>query len=65
VFRLVIMPTGPKTPDTADLFKPFDTDKTFDSDAACRADAEANLSAYFAQRGLPPGATGNFACTIQ
>lgn len=66
VWRLVILPTGgTKTDENKDLFKPFDTPKTFSSEADCRADAAANLTAYLAARGLPSGAVANFGCTTR
>ena len=53
-----------KTQENNHLFKPFEVDKAFGSEAACREDA-ANLMAYLTQHGLPPEARGNFVCTIQ
>jgi hypothetical protein len=71
-FHLIIMPSvGDPVPGQSsirnsgnnDLFKPFDTGKTFGSEAACKADAAANLKAYLLAHGLPAGASGNFACS--
>jgi hypothetical protein len=46
-----------------DLFKPFDTGRTFHGEAVCRADGVANLTAYLAQHGLPTRASGGVVCT--
>lgn len=63
-YHLAIMPTGgTRTNDNRDLFKPFDVDKTFSSEADCRADVAANMATYLKQRGLPNDAVANFACT--
>lgn len=62
VWRLVILPTGPKTVDK-DLYKPFDIQGSFATEAACKADVAANLATYLTQRGLPAGTTANFVCT--
>jgi hypothetical protein len=54
-----------RTEGNAPLFKPFDIDRTFESESAGQADAEANLSAYLAARGLASGTAGNYACTAR
>lgn len=61
-FHLVIMPTSGSS--DRELMKPFDTDKYFPTEADCKADAAANMQTYLQQRGFSPGATANFACTV-
>lgn len=53
------------TQQNKDLFKPFDTGRTFDSEEACRADGKARLTEYLRERGLPDGVTANIACSLQ
>ena len=62
VWRLVILPTGPKTIDK-DLYKPFDIQGTYTAEADCKAAAASNLAAYVTQHNLPLGTTANFVCT--
>ena len=62
VWRLVIMPTGPKTVDK-ELYKPFDIQGTYTNETDCKADVAANLATYVTQHGLPAGTTANFVCT--
>jgi hypothetical protein len=66
-WHLVFMPipTGGLTQANRDLFKPFDTGKTFGSEEACRADGNANKSEYLRRHGLPDGAMANMGCTRQ
>jgi hypothetical protein len=52
-----------RTMQNSDLFKPFNTGKTFGTEAECQSDVKQHLSAYLAQRGLPVGAGGNFDCS--
>lgn len=54
-----------KTEENKDLFKPFDTGRSFESEEACRADGRAHLADYLRERGLPGGATGNISCSFR
>lgn len=73
-WHLILMPLaggpGPSglplmTDANKDLFKPFDTGRTFDNEESCKADGRARLTDYLRERGLPDGATANIACSLQ
>jgi hypothetical protein len=63
VYTISIMPTGQRTPETKDLFKPFSVEETFPSEEQCHAAAKATLKVHLQMRGLPPGTTANYSCT--
>lgn len=63
VYTISIMPTGQRTQETKDLFKPFSVEEIFTSEEQCHAAAKATLKAHLQMRGLPPGTTANYSCT--
>jgi hypothetical protein len=70
LYHLVVMPTsapsGMKTSDNKDLFKPFDVaEETFDTEEACMVFAKATIKAHLAMHGLPPDTQANFFCSNQ
>jgi hypothetical protein len=65
IYQLAIMPTGQKTPENKELFKPFSVEETFVSLEQCHSAAKATLKAHLQMRGLPPGTTANYSCTAK
>jgi len=65
VYYLAIMPTGQKTVETRDLFKPFDVEEEYPTEELCHAAAKATLKVHLQMRGLPPGTTANYSCSIR
>lgn len=73
VFHLIVMPTYLATPNdqastrdttTDALFRPFDSELTFDTEAACEAYATPeNLRALLDARMTPQNSAAGHACT--